>query len=192
MKHRGTVKIETDRLILRRFDKKDLEQIYYNCWCEFDVWKWTNYPKMTCIADAITNAGLFTTNWLNAYENLDRYSWAIQLKSTGEVIGRLFGMHPDDRIRQVELAYELGSKWWNQGIMTEAVSAIISFFIEEVGLNRVFAYHADKNPASGEVMKKCGMVYEGTQRQACVCNNGLFDKVMYAILAEDYFGRKVI
>ena len=39
MKHRGTVKIETDRLILRRFDKKDLEQIYYNCWCEFDVWK---------------------------------------------------------------------------------------------------------------------------------------------------------
>jgi len=106
------------------------------------------------------------------------------------VIGRVFGMHPDDKIRQVELAYELGSKWWNQGIMTEAASAIIVFFFEEVGLNRIFAYHADQNPASGEVMKKCGMVYEGTQRQACVCNNGIYDKVMYAMIAEDYFKRK--
>ena len=186
MTHKGTVLLETERLILRRFTKYDLEQIYYNCWSEHDVWKWTNYPPMTCIAEVVTNAGLFTENWLNAYDRPDRYSWAIQLKSTGEVIGRLFGMHPDDKIKQVELAYELGSKWWNQGLVTEAVKAVLPFFFNEVGFNRVYAYHASENPASGKVMSKCGMIYEGTLRQACVCNNGIFDKVMYAILAEDY------
>ena len=186
MTHKGTVLIETERLILRRFAKYDLEQIYYNCWCEHEVWKWTNYPTMTCIAEVVTNAGLFTENWLNAYDRPDRYSWAIQLKSSGEVIGRLFGMHPNDKIKQVELAYELGSKWWNQGLMTEAVKVVLPFFFDEVGFYRVYAYHASENPASGKVMQKCGMKYEGTLRQACVCNNGIFDKVMYAILAEDY------
>lgn len=67
--------------------------------------------------------------------------------------------------------------------MTEAVSAVIDFFIKDVGFNRVNAAHAHENPASGKVMQKCGMVYEGTARQACTCNNGMFDKVSYAIIA---------
>jgi len=36
-------------------------------------------------------------------------------------------------------------------------------------------------------MKKCGMAYEGTMRQACKCNNGLFYKVNYAIVADEYY-----
>lgn len=83
---------------------------------------------MTCIEEVFTNANMFTDNWLNAYDRLERYSWAIQLKETGQVIGRMFGMNPDDKIRQVELAYELGSKWWNMGLMTEAVKAVLPFF----------------------------------------------------------------
>ena len=65
MKHQGTVTLETEHLILRRFTKNDLEQIYYNCWSEYDVWKWTNYAPMTCIAEVLTNAGMFTDNWIN-------------------------------------------------------------------------------------------------------------------------------
>ena len=108
MTHKGTVYLETPHLILRRFQKEDLEQIYYNCWNDKEVWKWTNYAPMNCIADVMTNANMFTNNWLNAYEKSDRYSWAVQLKETGEVIGRYFGMHPDDELRQVELACEIG------------------------------------------------------------------------------------
>ena len=191
MTHKGTVLLETERLILRRFFKNDLEQIYYNCWCEYDVWKWTNYAPMSCLSEVSSNAGMFTDNWINAYERAERYSWAIQLKSTGAVIGRLFGMHPDNEIKQIELAYELGSKWWNQGLMTEAVQVVLPFFFEDVGFNRIFAYHADANPASGKVMQKCGMTYEGTFRQACKCNAGIYDKVMYAILAKDYFAKGI-
>lgn len=187
MKHQGTVTLETERLVLRRFTKNDLEHIYYNCWNEYDVWKWTNYAPMTCIAEVLTNAGMFTDNWINAYERMDRYSWAIQLKATGEVIGRYFGMHPDDEVEQVELACEIGKKWWNQGYMTEATKRIIEFFFKEVGLNRIYAWHADGNPASGRMQEKSGMKYEGTLRQAGKCNAGIYDKIVYAALAEDYF-----
>ncbi len=187
MTHKGTVYLETPRLILRRFQKEDLEQIYYNCWNDTEVWKWTNYAPMNCIADVMTNANMFTHNWLGAYEKSDRYSWAVQLKETGEVIGRYFGMHPDDELRQVELACEIGRSWWNQGLMTEATKRVIEFFFREVGMNRIYAWHANENPASGKMQEKAGMKWEGTLRQGCKCNNGIFDKIMYAILAEDFF-----
>lgn len=189
MDHKGTVCLETERLILRRFQKEDLEQIYYNCWRDKDVWKWTNYAKMDCIADVLTKANLFTDPWFRAYERLDRYSWAIQLKETGEVIGRYFGMHPNDELGEVELAYEMGKAWWNQGLMTEATKKVIEFFFEEVGFHRISAWHAEGNPASGRVQEKAGMKWEGTLRQGGRCNHGICDKMIYAILAEDYFGK---
>lgn len=185
MEQKGTVRLETPRLVLRRYVREDLEQMYYNCWQHFDTWKWTNYVPMNCPEDVIEKADMFTDAWLGAYDRLDRYSWAIQLKETGEVIGRLMARRPDLRASQVELTYELGPDWWGQGLMTEAVREVIRFFLRDVGLNRVHANHAHENPASGRVMQKCGMTYEGTLRQACRCNNGLFDMVCYAILAGD-------
>lgn len=55
-------------------------------------------------------------------------------------------MHPDDWIDQVESAYELDRTWWNQGLMTEAANAVIAFFFEKAGMNRIFAYHASEKP----------------------------------------------
>ena len=178
MEHKGTVTLETERLILRRFKAADLEQIYYNCWQHYDVWKWTNYAPMNCLADVIDKANMFTPKWLS-YERKDRYSWAIALKDPGIVIGRMFGMHPNNH--QVELAYELSPDHWRQGLMTEAAGVTIDFFLREVGLQRVYAYHADQNPASGRVMQKCGMIFEGIEPQGCTCNAGNFDRVNYAI-----------
>jgi ribosomal-protein-alanine N-acetyltransferase len=189
MIHKGTVTLETERLILRRFIISDLEPMFYNVWSNFDVWKWTNYEPMNSIDDVLTLNNIFTDYWFAKYEKSDYYNWAMQLKSTGEVIGRVRGGDPEDRINrvnQIVLSYELGQKWWNQGLMTEAVKKVIDFFFNEIGFNRIYSAHAHENPASGKVMQKCGMVYEGTMRQALNKNNGLQDKVNYAILVEDY------
>ena len=188
--HKGSVVLETERLILRRFTIDDLEPVFYNCWSKPEVWQWTNYKPMKTTEDVVKTAEMFTEDWLGAYSRPNRYSWAIQLKASGDVIGRFFGMYPEDRLKQIELAYEIGPDWWNQGYMTEAVKRVLDYFFREIGFNRVYAYHAHENPASGRVMQKCGMLYEGTMRQACLCNRGIFDKVNYAILAEDYFGRQ--
>ena len=187
MNHKGTVTLETERLILRRFVLSDLEHIFRNCWSDPKVWKWTTYARMNSIDDVKILNEIFTESWIERYEECTRYVWAIQLKATGEVIGRLTGTNLNEHIGQIELAYELGRKWWNQGFMTETVKAVIDFFFYEVGFWRIQADHARENPASGRIMQKCGMMYEGVARQGLVCNAGRFDRVIYAILADDYF-----
>lgn len=69
--------------------------------------------------------------------------------------------------------------------MSEALRAVIDFLFDEVGMQRVEARHDPHNPHSGDVMRKCGMQYEGTQRRADRNNQGLCDASWYAILAED-------
>ena len=60
MIHKGTVRLETERLLLRRFTIEDLEQMYQNCWSDFEVWKWTSYKPMQNLDDVINRAEMFT------------------------------------------------------------------------------------------------------------------------------------
>ena len=73
---------------------------------------------------------------------------------------------------------------------------VINFVMEVEGLGyrdavemlakRVHARHDSNNPASGAVMKKCGMTYEGTLRKADYNNQGICDMVCYSILRGEY------
>lgn len=186
MEHKGTLPLETERLLLRRFVLEDREAFYRHCISDYEVWRWTNYPRVDSLGEMQSKAGLFTPNWLDAYRQPNRYSWAITLKGEGEAIGRMFGMHPDDRTEDVELAYELSREFWGRGLMTEAVRAALGFFFGQVGFYRVHCYHASENPASGRVMQKCGMRWEGTMKEACVCNGGRYDQANYAMLCGEW------
>jgi ribosomal-protein-alanine N-acetyltransferase len=70
--------------------------------------------------------------------------------------------------------------------MTEALAAALRHCFEELRLNRVYAGHLEGNGASGRVLQKCGLRYEGTQRQEVRKDGRFADNHMYAILREDY------
>lgn len=70
--------------------------------------------------------------------------------------------------------------------MSESLAAVIEFFFTQVGINRIESQHDPRNPNSGGVMKKCGMVYEGTKRQADFSNKGIADACMYSILRSEW------
>jgi ribosomal-protein-alanine N-acetyltransferase len=74
-------------------------------------------------------------------------------------------------------------------VTSEAFSAIIPFLFEEVGVNRIEAQHDPNNPHSGNVMKKCGLKYEGTLRQVGYNNQGIADVCIYSLLRDEYFNR---
>ena len=67
-----------------------------------------------------------------------------------------------------------------------AFKAIIPFFFEEVGVNRIESQHDPNNPNSGKVMQKCGLKYEGTLRQADWNNKGIVDACMYSLLKSEW------
>ena len=147
---------------------------------------WASDPEVTKF---LTWPPHESVEWSAQYENADYYQWGIELKSIGEVIGTISVVEMKETIDMAEIGYCIGTKWWHQGIMTEAARAVVSFLFEEVNCNRVQARHDPNNPHSGDIMKKCGMRYEGTQREADRNNQGICDTAQYAILRSEYKSR---
>ncbi|HZK29301.1 MAG TPA: GNAT family protein, partial [Clostridia bacterium] len=96
----------------------------------------------------------------------------------------------NEKLNSVHIGYCIGSKWWNQGITSEAFSGIIPFFFDQVKVNRIESQHDPNNPNSGAVMMKCGLKYEGTLRQADFSNKGIVDASIYSLLAHEYHAKK--
>lgn len=187
MKHKGTVVLETERLILRRFELSDADAMFNNWASDGEVTKFLTWPTHSDVS--VSKAVI--DSWLPLYENLNHYSWAIVLKETGEPIGSTGVVKQQDDIRMVHIGYCLGQKWWKQGYTSEALAVLIRFFFEVVGVNRIESRHDPRNPNSGKVMLKCGLKYEGTLRQSDINNqSGFCDAAYYATLAEDYFRGK--
>ncbi|MCR5835766.1 MAG: GNAT family N-acetyltransferase [Lachnospiraceae bacterium] len=185
MNHKGTKTIETERLILRQFKPEDAQAMFDNWASEDEVSKWLPWPTH----ENVEVTKWILSDWIPKYENPDYYKWAIELKSTGKIIGDISIVRVYEHIAGGELGYCLGSKWWGNGIMPEAGKAVIKFLFEEVGFNRIQANYFSNNQKSGRVMQKIGMTYEGTKRQAGMSKQGISDMVEYAILKEDYNGQ---
>ncbi len=184
MKHQGTKRLETDRLILRQFRIEDADAVYNNWASDPEVTKYLTWPYHK----TVETTKKVLLDWTGQYSKDDYYQWAIVLKENGdEPIGSIAVVRKDNNVEMVHTGYCIGKKWWHEGITSEALSALIKFFFEEAGMNRIEARHDPRNPNSGKVMAKCGLKYEGTHRESDWNNQGRCDSVMYAILAKDYF-----
>ncbi len=181
MQHLGTVTLETERLVLRRFRLDDAQAMYDNWASDPEVTKFLTWPAYKSVEDARNILNL----WLPEYEKPDFYQWAIEWKALGQPIGSISVVEHNDRVESAHIGYCLGKNWWHQGIMTEALQAVLDFLFDQVGVNRVEALHDASNPHSGAVMAKCGMQYEGTLRQSVRGNQGLYDACWYGLLKEE-------
>lgn len=184
MNHLGTVTIETDRLVLRRFGESDAEAIFHNWACNDEVTKYLTWPTHSSIE--ITKRVL--VEWMKSYDDSRYYQWAIVPKGNGNnPIGSISVVHMKEDIGMMHIGYCIGEKYWKQGITSEAFEGVIKFLFEQVGVKRIEARHDPNNSNSGKVMLKCGLQYEGTLRSADRNNQGICDAVMYGLLAEDYY-----
>lgn len=186
MHHKGTQIIETQRLILRPFTMDDAEAMFRNWHADEEVTKFLTWQA----AQSVEETKAVLKSWVASYADLSFYQWAIELKELQEVIGSISVVRKDERTGTVHIGYAIGKKWWNKGITTEAFQAIIPFLFQEVGANRIESQHDPHNPHSGQVMKKCGLTYEGTLRQADRNNQGIVDAAIYSLLKEEWEQRK--
>lgn len=182
MKNCGTQRIETDRLILRRYKIEDADAMYKNWASDSEVTKfltWQPHPSVDVSRSIIED-------WLKEYSDEKYYQWAIVLKDNGnEPIGGISVVHMNEDISMVHIGYCLGRAWWRRGIMSEALKAVTDFMFDTVEVNRVESRHDPRNPNSGKVMQKCGMKYEGTLRSADRNNQGICDACYYALLRSE-------
>ena len=184
--HKGTQTIESSRLILRRAVREDAEAMFCNWASDPEVTKYLTWPTY----EKVETAYQILDQWVNEYEKPNFYQWMIVLKELGEPIGSISVVRQNDCVEEAEIGYCIGSRWWHKGIMSETLSAVINYLFTEVGMNRVAARHDPNNPHSGGVMRKCGMIYEGTHRSCDRNNQGICDAVQYAILRSDWESSK--
>lgn len=182
MDHKGTIVMETERLILRPFKVDDAESMFHNWASDPEVTKFLTWP----VHGSVEVSRHVAKMWQNSYDNPQNYQWAIELKEIHEPIGSISAVKTDDSIKSATIGYCIGRSWWGQGITAEALEEIIAFFFCEVGMNCVNACHDPRNPNSGKVMRKCGMTYEGTWRAGGVNNQGVCDESWYSILKKEY------
>ena len=112
-------------------------------------------------------------------------TFVIELTAERKVIGTIGLMWILRENRSAEIGYSLSRQYWNQGLMTEALSALLRFCFDTLRLNRVEAQHETDNPASGAVMRHAGMRHEGLLRQRIYNKGRYVDVDLYAILRAD-------
>lgn len=171
--------LETDRLLLRGWERKDAHALY-----EYaknpNVGPAAGWKPHESVRESRTIIDqLFRTNT----------TWAIVHKATGRIIGSI-GLEPDKlrtNIRSRELGYSLSEDYWGEGIMTEAAQRIISYAFDEMSLIILMIRTSTTNRRSQRVIEKCGFKYEGTLRQAYKIYDGtLRDTMVFSMTREEY------
>lgn len=182
MNHKGTKRIETQRMILRPFTIEDVDAAFENWMSDEEVTRYLTWPPHE--NKEVTHAVL--SSWIASYNQSNFYQWAMELKESHELIGNISVVHVKEEINTVSIGYCIGKAFWKKGYTSEAFRAIIPFLFEEVEVNRIEATHDANNPNSGLVMKKCGLQYEGTLRHAALNNQGIVDVCIYSLLKEEW------
>ena len=182
MKKISTQSIETKRLLLRPFLESDAQAMYDNWASRPDnllhvTWYAHESPEVTKQSIA---------RWVENYQKMDFYKWAICLKENPEhVLGDISVVEMDEAVNACEVGYVLSKDYWGQGLMTEALKAVLNYLLQDAGFNRVIARFVTANLASGRVMAKAGMSHEGTFRQAVFHKGQVKDFSVYGILTSD-------
>lgn len=180
MEHKGTVLLETARLLLRPFTPEDGDAMFRNWAHDAEV---TRYLTWQPHADVSVSRQIAET-WAKETENPDFYQWAIVPKALDEPIGSISVVHMNEQYASAELGYCIGKAWWGRGLTAEALRAVIEFLIRDVGFQRVSARHDVHNPNSGKVMRKAGMRQEGViRRSGSNTSDPCCDLALYSILA---------
>lgn len=173
--------LETPRLRLRKLSMRDAQDIFdYSQ--DPQVARYVLWEAQTSLSEARS----YIRFMLRKYRLGEPASWGIEWKETGRIIGTIGFMWIQRDNAAAEVGYSLSRAYWNRGIMTEALSALLRYGFRSMNLNRIEAQHETENPASGAVMRKCGMQREGTLRQRLLNKGRFVDVELYAILRRDF------
>lgn len=174
----GMPTLETGRLVLRPFVLGDATEVRRLAG-DFEIARMTlavPHPYEEGMAEAWigTHAPDFAAG-RNA-------TWAVTRREDSPLVGAitLTIQQTDGRAM---LGYWVGREYWGNGYATEAGREVVRFGFDRLGLRRIYATHLGSNPASGRVMQKIGMTYEGRQVGHYFRWGNVEDCVLYGMLA---------
>ncbi len=146
--------LETKRLRLRPWQESDLETLYQLC---ID-------PEVGPRCGWKPHKDLEESRYVLCRLLMNDYTWALEDKESGAVLGDISLMKLDDPAER-ELGFWLGRPYWGRGYMPEAAQALLDYGFEELGLARIWCRHNRDNAQSARVQEKCGFVFHSEEAE---------------------------
>lgn len=174
-------KLETDRLILSPWTRKDAADLY----------EYASNPNVGPHAGWKPHSDIKESKKIIKTVFQPNGVWAIRDRENGRAIGSISFDTDKYRpgINSRELGYSLSEAYWGKGIMTEAAAAVIRYGFEEMKLDMICICTGPENKRSQSVIRKCGFTYEGTLRRAYRIYDGtLRDVLCHSLMKEEYYG----
>jgi ribosomal-protein-alanine N-acetyltransferase len=181
-------RLETNRLILREVTIADAEW-YLEHFSRKEIVQGQGFPAPKGMKGAREELQLY---FVDLFKNRNGFRWGIELKGEGSLIGSCGyykWLKPDGR--QAEIGYDLDRPYWGQGIMTEALTAIIDFSFQKMKLNRIELLAMPKNKRSCGLAGKLGFKKEGVLREHGFDEKGRrADDVIFSMLRRDWVKKR--
>jgi len=172
--------LKTERLQLIQITQSHLED-YYQLFSDERVARYYNILPFSEQKDAQKYIDWFESRF---NEGLG-IRWGIALKGEKNIIGTL-GFNNYKENHRANIGYDLRFDFWNKGLMTEALRAVIAFGFNELGINRMEAEVMMGNAASERVLGKLGFKREGALREWMYWNDRYYDMIMFSLLKYEY------
>ena len=187
MRELGTVTLETERLILRKATKEDAESMHKN-WSTDEV---THAYDWFFKLDTLEDTERYIDEMIERYNGPMKtvyFNWVIEYKENHEIIGHILSNKFLRNHQVVEIGYSLSSKYFRQGLMTEALTKVIDFFLNEVGVRIVAANANADNLPSVNLLKKVGFNLDAVLPQRLISKKtGLpTDSCMFSIINKNF------
>ena len=159
--------LETERLLLKQVEADDQQFIFEGL----------SHPEVIPFFGVRYDSFEATQKQMDwyakAYEEGTGGPWKIIDKATGDKIGVVAFYYYKAEHKKAEVGFWIFPQYWNKGIVTEALNAVINYCQKEKDIHRLEAFVETENDASCRVLEKAGFVYEGTMRD-CEIKDGRF------------------
>lgn len=173
--------LSTQRLRLRQFRAEDVDAMH-ECFADADAMRFWNHPVF--VKRIETERAV--RNFVDCTPSYYRF-WAIADASTDRCVGLVNYHDGHIRSKRVSIGYVVAPARQRQGFATEAVSAMLDFCFDDLGLHRIQAFIHPDNKASIALVAKFGFRREGLLRDNLRVGEVWRDDVLYALLRTDRF-----
>ena len=175
-------RLETDRLILREMTLADVD-FYFRHFNNEKVVEGSCFPGPKALEAAKEELELYC---IRPFTENRGIRWGIARKGNEALIGTCGYYNWNKTSRRAEIGYDLEPAHWGEGIMTEALRAVLRYGFVETGLNRVQAIIDSENVRSIKLVESLGFKKEGVLRQNSYFRGRFRDEVSFSLLKEEW------
>jgi [ribosomal protein S5]-alanine N-acetyltransferase len=177
--------LETPRLVLREIQPADADALFTTFSDEQVMAFYGHLPHRT-----VDDSRALIRQLQEWYARREGIRWGITCRQDDgdEVIGSCGFYSFDEGHHRAETGYELRRACWRQGIMREALGAILTFAFDSLALNRVEAVVDDVNEPSKALLRTLGFTHEGTLRQRFYFRDRYWDEHYFGLVCGEWRG----